>query len=192
VASRYDESSVQTELSWTHHERLASRDDRLEWLAKAAAGKWSVKRLREELALAEELCNLTDGELLDEGIKTVAFLMRNGFSLYDTAETSFGSEVDEAAWRLGDIAQEFHYFRDWRLVDLAGLIGCGLNELFDMCRVSTAFPRDRERMQRALSAAATRHGKDDLEEWPKYILRTYVKMGWMPRRELVELGIEPS
>jgi hypothetical protein len=47
VASEY-ESSVRTELSWTHHERVAARPDRLEWLKKAEAGKWSVHKMLTE------------------------------------------------------------------------------------------------------------------------------------------------
>jgi hypothetical protein len=43
VASRF-ERSVRTDLlSWTHHERLASRDDRLVWLEQAAQNGWSVR-----------------------------------------------------------------------------------------------------------------------------------------------------
>jgi hypothetical protein len=49
VASRYP-VPVRTEtLSWTHHERIAGRDDRLDWLKKAADNYWSVRTMLEEI-----------------------------------------------------------------------------------------------------------------------------------------------
>jgi hypothetical protein len=50
AVSQAYESAVRTaNLSWSHHERIAAHPDRLEWLAKAAEGKWSVRRMLEEI-----------------------------------------------------------------------------------------------------------------------------------------------
>lgn len=40
-------------LSWRHHREVIAREDRLEWLARAAAHGWSCKRLQEEVHLAD-------------------------------------------------------------------------------------------------------------------------------------------
>lgn len=52
--SRAYELSVRTEnLTWTHHERIASRPDRLAWLDLAEKGKWSVRQMLGEIETAE-------------------------------------------------------------------------------------------------------------------------------------------
>ena len=43
-----------TNLSWSHHQVVAARDDAEEWLDRAEAEGWSVARLRRELALPED------------------------------------------------------------------------------------------------------------------------------------------
>jgi hypothetical protein len=54
VAGAY-EFSVRTEnLSWTHHERIASRPDRLEWLSLATVNRWSVRAMLERIAEVDE------------------------------------------------------------------------------------------------------------------------------------------
>jgi len=52
VAGAFPESVRRRTLSFSHHEVLAHRDDRLDWLEKAAAGGWTKRRLLEELAAA--------------------------------------------------------------------------------------------------------------------------------------------
>src|SRR5919106_923468 len=42
VSSCYPVSVRTDTLSWTHHERIAARDDREEWLKKAEENRWSV------------------------------------------------------------------------------------------------------------------------------------------------------
>jgi hypothetical protein len=49
VSRRYP-VSVRTEtLKWTHHERVASREDRLDWLKAAAERGWSVRQMLAEI-----------------------------------------------------------------------------------------------------------------------------------------------
>ena len=49
VSEQYEIVVRTTNLSWSHHDRIAARDDRLEWLAKAADGLWSVRRMLQEI-----------------------------------------------------------------------------------------------------------------------------------------------
>lgn len=53
VAAAYEKSARAGNLSWRHHRLLASRPDRLEWLARAAEHGWSTRRLQEEVQLAD-------------------------------------------------------------------------------------------------------------------------------------------
>jgi hypothetical protein len=49
VATQYELSVRTDNLSWSHHERVAARDDRLDWLRRAAEAGWSVHQLRSEV-----------------------------------------------------------------------------------------------------------------------------------------------
>jgi len=40
-------------LSWTHHQRVAARPDRLEWLARATKHGWSTSKFQDEVRLAD-------------------------------------------------------------------------------------------------------------------------------------------
>jgi hypothetical protein len=55
VSQAYQPAVRTAKLSWTHHERIAARPDRLEWLERAAEAnpKWSVKKMLEEIAAAD-------------------------------------------------------------------------------------------------------------------------------------------
>ena len=46
VADRYEFDDRSSNLSWTHHQVVAGREDRLEWLARAETEGWSVGELR--------------------------------------------------------------------------------------------------------------------------------------------------
>jgi hypothetical protein len=46
VAEAYEFSTRVENLSWAHHRAVATRDDRLEMLKQAEAGKWSVRRMQ--------------------------------------------------------------------------------------------------------------------------------------------------
>lgn len=52
VAKAY-EKSVRTSISWSHHERVAARPDRLEWLKQAAENGWSVRQMQEAIKEAD-------------------------------------------------------------------------------------------------------------------------------------------
>src|SRR5919106_56512 len=54
VSKAYEIAFRTANLTWTHHERVASHPDRLEWLQKSAEGKWSVRKLLEELEVARK------------------------------------------------------------------------------------------------------------------------------------------
>jgi hypothetical protein len=49
VAERYPLSVRTDNLSWTHYERIAARDDRLGWLKKAEENHWSVRTMLDEI-----------------------------------------------------------------------------------------------------------------------------------------------
>ena len=54
VAGRY-EKSVRTEnLSWSHYERIAARNDRFHWLKAAAEHAWGVHQMVSEISRARE------------------------------------------------------------------------------------------------------------------------------------------
>jgi hypothetical protein len=49
MASRYDQVLRRTDLFYSHHELVAARDDREEWLKKAAEQHWSVRQMEREI-----------------------------------------------------------------------------------------------------------------------------------------------
>jgi hypothetical protein len=53
VSSLYEKSVRTDSLTWSHHERIAGRKDRLEWLKAAAEHGWSVRRMRAEILKAD-------------------------------------------------------------------------------------------------------------------------------------------
>ena len=53
VARAYEESVRTDNLSWTHHERVASRGDRLDWLDKAEQHRWSVSEMVQAIRESE-------------------------------------------------------------------------------------------------------------------------------------------
>jgi hypothetical protein len=65
VASCYPLSVRTDKLSWTHHERIAGRDDRLDWLTKAAENHWSVKTMLAEIRACDAAQGGYEGELLE-------------------------------------------------------------------------------------------------------------------------------
>jgi hypothetical protein len=53
VAERYEKVKRLTNLTWSHHLKVAEREDRLYWLERAANAnpkKWSVARMMDEIA----------------------------------------------------------------------------------------------------------------------------------------------
>lgn len=49
------EKSVRTDnLTWSYHERIAARADRLYWLQQAVANKWSVSEMLEKVAADDD------------------------------------------------------------------------------------------------------------------------------------------
>ncbi|MGE0227640.1 MAG: hypothetical protein AB7I38_13425 [Dehalococcoidia bacterium] len=59
VARAFENRERSRSLSWSHHQALAAQPDRLEWLARAASGHWTVGRLRNELRTAQPAPTLT-------------------------------------------------------------------------------------------------------------------------------------
>jgi predicted subunit of tRNA(5-methylaminomethyl-2-thiouridylate) methyltransferase len=57
VAAAYRNDERSSFLSWSHHLKIADRDDRLEWLKWAAEGKWSVRRMVSEILQIGEILN---------------------------------------------------------------------------------------------------------------------------------------
>lgn len=105
VARQY-ESSVRTEnLTWSHHERIAARPDRLEWLEKAEAGGWSVRRMQAWMEALDRLSNALRNAL--EEVKRTNFA---GLTMEELVEVrDFAAEAREwaaehhvrAAWAIG-------------------------------------------------------------------------------------------
>jgi hypothetical protein len=90
-------------LSWTHHERVAARTDRLAWLDRAAAGKWSVRRMLAEISEADH------GRAYREAVEATA------------AALKVAREADPDFWAMLDAEDE-----DWdsdKLDDLIILYG---------------------------------------------------------------------
>ena len=54
VSSCYPVSVRTDTLSWTHHERIAARDDREEWLKKAEENRWSVRTMLDEIRAKDD------------------------------------------------------------------------------------------------------------------------------------------
>ncbi len=54
VSIQFPESVRRRTLSFSHHEAVAARDDRLKWLARAEAGGWTKRQLLDELAAADD------------------------------------------------------------------------------------------------------------------------------------------
>jgi hypothetical protein len=50
VAQQYELVQRRTNLSFSHHQFVAARPDRLDWLKKAEAGKWSLATMLDEIA----------------------------------------------------------------------------------------------------------------------------------------------
>lgn len=55
VSKQFKNDTRVTNLSWSHHREVAALDDRYDRLADAASDGWSVKRLRDEVWLAQNL-----------------------------------------------------------------------------------------------------------------------------------------
>lgn len=53
VSSRYRADDRSSALTWTHHLRIASLNNRVEWLQKAVAGGWSVRQMLDAIKDAE-------------------------------------------------------------------------------------------------------------------------------------------
>jgi hypothetical protein len=61
VARAYEKSTRVDNLPWRHHQVVAARDDRLRYLARAAEGGWTTRRLREELGPRDFLLTESEG-----------------------------------------------------------------------------------------------------------------------------------
>ena len=68
VAKRYSLSERSDKLTWSHHQRLVSRADRLDWLKKAEEGHWSVAQLMKEVNKASKVERQAED---DEAAQTV-------------------------------------------------------------------------------------------------------------------------
>jgi hypothetical protein len=53
MASKYEQVLRRTDLLFTHHEVVAARDDREEWLKKAAEQHWSARQMDKEIRKAD-------------------------------------------------------------------------------------------------------------------------------------------
>jgi hypothetical protein len=74
VAAAYQNDERSSFLSWSHHLKIADRDDRLGWLKRAAEGKWSVRRMRAEIFQEE---GLDSAQALNEAIDRLGGALRD-------------------------------------------------------------------------------------------------------------------
>jgi hypothetical protein len=123
VASCYPLSVRTDRLSWTHHERIAAREDRAEWLKKAADNRWSVKKMQQEIRLSDVAQGGYEGEVAQAAMVVTEIADSADYlvGLADEALANWGDaglgrflkevriEPEElAAYRRGD------YFGEWR------------------------------------------------------------------------------
>jgi hypothetical protein len=71
VASRYNQVLRRTNLSYSHHELVAAREDRVEWLKKAEENRWSVRTMLEEIQVSDRAKNDYES-LVNQGKMVVA------------------------------------------------------------------------------------------------------------------------
>jgi hypothetical protein len=65
-------------LSFSHHRQVAARPDRLEWLQRADAGGWSVRRLQEAAPALEAGAGSLDSAAIDDLAILYGQLLRRG------------------------------------------------------------------------------------------------------------------
>lgn len=70
TARAFEDVQRCTNLSYGHHEVLATRADRLDWLEKAAAGKWAVRQMLKEIEPTQIKPQLT--QALEEVRQSIA------------------------------------------------------------------------------------------------------------------------
>jgi hypothetical protein len=97
VARRYDQVLRRTNLSYSHHELVASREDRGEWLKKAEENHWSVRTMLEEMH-ASDRAEVTQALLaagmgaapLPQVVANVEKLVQDGAPISHAIQTVIG------------------------------------------------------------------------------------------------------
>ncbi|HLF76643.1 MAG TPA: hypothetical protein VJB57_04060 [Dehalococcoidia bacterium] len=117
VAGAFPLSDRSDNLTWTHHQRLAGRADRLDWLVRAVAGAWSVRTLREQLGLAAEA-----ERTLEALIRSVSPSEKALKTIYANKGDIDGALCPEWAEQLGSSIEALGQLRD-RLQEHAGSKG---------------------------------------------------------------------
>jgi hypothetical protein len=123
VSSCYPMSVRTDKLSWSHHERIAAREDRADWIKKAADNHWSVRKMLEEIRVSDVAKGGRQGAVAQAAmlVAEIADSADNFVEIADKVLADWGDaglvyflketqvEPEElAAFRRGD------YFGEWR------------------------------------------------------------------------------
>jgi len=117
VAAAFAKDARASNLSFRHHQAIASRPDRLEWLAKAAEQRWSVRVMQAAIAEADgqeariEIPMIGDETSMEEGTA----VMRQAMAVVNEHEVAGGNDATELMERFNPPGFDADENRRWML-----------------------------------------------------------------------------
>jgi len=108
ISKAYEKTVRTVNLSWSHHERIASNPDRLEWMAKAAENKWSVRAMLEQIDAAskvKEFYTLAEWAALTAAQKETAMAQRQASHQFNSQD---GDSIDWAKFSWNPVTGCLH------------------------------------------------------------------------------------